>query len=654
MPRGLKAGSLKKPTKESVYSQLAAAKSYWGLRVAEQQIDYILYTMQEDINVPDGYNKVYPPSGNVIINTLADHVAADIPQMEVPQMNQSQSAELRSERVEKGLEAAIRKWVREETNNQIRTGVQNLGWAGMAVSQGPIFDKDAWGPEPLEEDFKNKEDFEEVREQYEITKKTIWPFWWRMVDPRYCFPDPGTIGKEWVILEYQRPVGGIKAQWPTFKGKLPQANAGSGTTSYQGTSINAGVGGQLGGGTSVGAYGTGGGFYLDTDYVPWIEYWDREWRVYIAAGEVIDISRHRYGKPPFQIRSAGLGNESSMPHEQFRSILFPARSLIRQEAAAMSQFDAMMRNTAWSQIITPLGSLFDQIVPGTVKQLRREDIELTKTVTELNPSVLTALGNEIEIIQAGIENATFPSVVRGVKAPGIGSGYGQNSLVAQARIRFGTVAASMESLLEEFFSDLLRCVENVVEEVVPVWNNRTTDAKLDPDDIRGYYHVKVTLNPKLPQDRANEIAIGMQLLQIGAIDMDTFLQEFAGFQQPEEMRARRMRDQILASPAMQEFLRLVTLDEMGITDWVTQKAATLGLDPLMVMQSLGILNPENGAGGTQPTQNAPGASMGAPSGNDILAGKPGTSAPNNMSSNGLDQRSVANAAGMGQLYGARG
>lgn len=642
-----KRAGYKKPIKDDVYGKLAAAKSYWGMRVTEQERDYLYYTLQQPVGVPEGFDVVYPPTGNTTITTLADHVSADIPQVEVPQANQSQKAELRSERVEKGLQAAIRKWLREASSNQVRTGVINMGWAGMAVSQGPIFDPKAWGEEPLREDFQTQDEFTEAKQEYEAVQRTVWPFWWRMIDPRYAFPDPGTVGKEWVILSFQRTVGSIKAQWPSFKGKIPKDSGDD----RGGSSTSTTIAGQLGGGTTVGAYGGGSGYYLDTDYVEWIEYWDKGWRMYLAAGEVIDVSEHRYTKPPFQIRSAGLGNESSLPHEQFRSVLYPARSLLDQEISAMSQFASMMRQTAWQQLVTPLGSLFDKIIPGTVKQLRREDIELTKNITTIEPGIVASLAQEIDIIQAGIEDATFPRVVKGQAAPGLRSGYGQNSLVAQARIRFGTVASSMESLLEEFFADLLRCVELVVEEKVPVWGPTRTglvDSVLDPADINGYYYVKVTLNPKLPSDRANEIAIGQQLLAMEAIDMDTFRQDFAGFQQPQELRVRVMRDKILNSPGMQEFLRLATLDELGITDWVMSNAQKLGIDPAIALQALGIMNTGGPGGpnaqGTPPAgAQPPGAGQsGGPSAGDILA-QPNSPGP------GLSQGEVARAAGAGSV-----
>ncbi len=636
-----------KPTIESVFNKMAAAKSYWGIRVMEQNTDYLHFTLQQQINVPDGFNTITPPSGYSIVAAAADHIAGDEPQVQIPVANIKKSAELRSERLEKSVQAALRRFEQESATNPVRTLATNLLWAGMGVSQGPLFDPDAWGDEPVRGDYESESGYDEAKDFYDTQKKVKWPFYWRIIDPRYCFPDPGTNGREWVILNYQRTVGEIKTQWPKWSPKISvQENA-------PGTALS----GMLGGGTGIGIYGTGGGSgtYLDTDVVEWVEYWDSKWRVYIAQNSVISITPHRYGKPPFQIRSAGLGNDSQLPHERFRSLLFPARSFLLQEIRAMCQLDAEMRKSAWTQMMTPIGSNFQSVMPGTVVRMRKEDIELTKAVTEYRPDVAQGLMQELEMIRSGLEDATYPSVVRGRQAKGIPSGYGQNSLVAQARVRFGPIAAAMESILSEFVSDFLRCVELVVEEPVPIWGPTTrgfVDQILKPEDIHGYYFNMVKINPKMPTDRASEVQIGAQLLQLQAIDLDTFIQDFAGYQQPEEMRTKIRGDQILASPEIQAFLKIATIHELGFLDWAKDISDKIGIPFESVIQSFGLGQPQGGT----PT-SPPGIRNVAPQG-PTVSGANGSLYPTQQSEpmpggpmDVASQAEVAQAAGTSQLRG---
>ncbi|MDE1822257.1 MAG: hypothetical protein KGI98_15570 [Euryarchaeota archaeon] len=592
------------PTRAMVFERLALAQQYWGQLHKEQMTDWFHFSLQQQVSVPDGFNVIRPATGYTICAAAADHIAGDGPQVLRPPKSRRQKDEESSERVQRALEAAQHRFAAEVQTNPVRSLVMSLMWGGMAVSQGPIYDPDAWGDEPVRGDFMAQGQdadtaYAQAKEDYEFVKQRRWPFYWRAVDPRWVFPDPGTIGKKWVILYYRRSVGEIKAQWPAWNGKLPASSDAGALGSPAFSSLS----GQLGGGTAPGSGSVGArGYYLDTDLVEWVEYWDSTHRIYIAANEVVDARAHKYGKPPFQIRSAGYGNDMGLPHEKFRSLIYPVRSLLEQEIRALCQFDAIMRQNAWPQIMTPIGSALKTLQPGTVVPMRPEDIAATKVLESLDPKIVEALANEIGIIQKGIEDGTYPGVVRGERAKGIPSGYGQQSLVAQARMRFGPPAAAMESLLAEFYSDFLACVENVVGEKVPIWGPTAKgflDEELDPDDIAGYYYTIVSLNPKMPMDRANEVAIGQGLLQLGAIDMDTFLKDFAGYPNPEQMRVQRMRDEILNQPTLKRIMELAAIDELGLLDWLMDQSKKVGVDPMQVMQAFGIMNevggrPQNG------------------------------------------------------------
>lgn len=559
------------------------AEQFWGTLHAEQETDHTMFRLSQVINVPEGYNRVRPSTGNSVVTTLADHVAGDMPQVKVPEANLSKVAERRSEKIEKFLQASYGRFLSSEPMNQVRTMAMNFGWAGMAVSQGPIFIPDIWGLTPERDQFDSAEEHEDALEEYESTKKMRWPFWWRMIDPRFSYPDPGTVGKEYVIIQYERTVASIRAQWPEWKGHI--------------------VNGQR---------------LRSSQRLHWIEGWSDTHRVYIAGGEMLDQQKHRYRKPPFQIRAAGFGDDTGEPHERFQSLLYPARSMINEQIRLWCQFDGYMRNAVWSTILTPENSALRAIKPGEIQYLKREDIDATKPLTETQPQVVNALLSAIEAVGSEIEDATYPSVVKGVRAKGVGSGYGQNSLAALGKIKFGSVGVSCSTLLQEFNEDYLRCVEMVVEESVPVWGPTKrgfVDFEIKPEDIGGYYYNVVTLNPKLPIDRANEIQIGAVLYNDGqgVIDAGTFLQDFAGYEQPDELRVKVLRDQVMRLPQIQQVMMLAALEETGMLKYVLQKAAEFGMDPMAMLQALGLLQAPQPAPGAPPvgTGGAAGALTGA-------------------------------------------
>ena len=223
-------------------------------------------------------------------------------------------------------------------------------------------------------------------------------------------------------------------------------------------------------------------------------------------------------------------------------------------------------------------------------------------------------------LDAAIQKATVPNVVQGIRARGIASGYGQNSLVAQAKVRYGAAARNLQALLEEFIVDLGRCIENVVGEDVPVWGHTRwgmVDSVLRPADIDGLRYVVVTINPKLPADRANEIEIGGVLLDRGVIDTDFYLQEYVGVEQPGEMRERVLRDRALQDPAIVRVRALAAALKGGYIDYVMEQAQSIGMDPGQLLSVLGFGNP---------SQQAPAQNQGAGAPQNVAAQRQGSQA----------------------------
>ena len=577
---------------EDVLQKYTSAENYWKPLHNEQETDHTIFELRLPVKAPQGFNVIYPPTGRTVVMTAADHVAGDSPKVQVPEAGLSKAAQDRSERLEKGLQAALYRAQTALLENPIRTAVVNALWAGQMVMQGPIFDPDAWGDEPIESEYEDGEQYTKDRDEYETNKKVNWPFYWKAVDPRYFFPGPGTCGKEWVIIHYERTAGEIKAQWPQWNGKM------KGTPSSDKP-------------------------LPEDTKVQWYEFWSKSTRIYMVGTEILDQRPHRYGKPPFQVRSAGYGNDSGIPEERFRSILWPARSLILAEIGAMSHRDALIRRTAWTQMVAAKGSGFDSLEPGTVKEIDEKylaDPNLIRSVTEIKPEAIVAVDNEIASLDFYIQKATFPDVVQGIRAKGISSGYGQNSLVAQAKVKYGAVAVNLKSLLEEFLVDLAHCIENVVEEPVPVWGHTKwgmVDAVLRPEDIDGLKYVVVNINPKLPADRANEIEMGGVLVDRGAIDLDTYIQDFVGYENPGEIRMKVMRDRALSSPEIQRVLSFAAALKGGYLDYVMNEATKLGIDPAALLSVLGFGNP---------SQQAPATNQGAGSPQNVAAQRQGQDA----------------------------
>ena len=563
------------PTKDTIMLRLREGERYWGVLHGAMDIDDQYFNLRRPVNAPAPYNEdiYYPATGNSIVITLADHVAGESPRIQVPEANEGLRAQGRSERLEKGYQAALSRFRETSRMDPIRALVISMGWAGMAVSKGPIFDPSAWGLLPERGKYDSEKGYDDALDEYEARKRTEWPFYWEVCDPRTVYPDPGTHGRNWVIVSYQRTVGDIAAQWPEWDKRVK----GMSKSDPQ---------------------------MPDDAKVDWVEYWDRHFRAYMVGGEfILEPKAHRYGKPPFQIRSSGLGKESGPPEDVYRSMLFPVRRPLDAEIRTKSQLSVMIRNTAWSTVLSVRNKGLTSIQPGQVVQMTdAESIAAVRPLTEYKPEVLSGIMAHSQSISADIEEGTYPQVVKGIKAKGISSGYGQNSLVAQAKVRFGPVAVSLQSMLTEFFSDFARCVELVVEEPVPVWGPLAggfVDVVLKPSDINGYYYNVVTVNPMIPGESAVAIQETEHLMALGLIDKSTASHR-AGIENPGEMYRLILRDKIMANPMFERIAAVEAAVQTGILDRVMEIAGQYGLDPLPFFQVLGL-----GVPGQQQTPGTP-------------------------------------------------
>ena len=604
------------PTKDLIVARKQEAERYWNPLHADMDRDDEYFNLKRKVSAPAPYDQdiIYPPTGNSIVITLADHVAGDSPQIRVPEANDTLKAQGRSERMEKGLQASLVRFREVKRMDPIRALVISAGWSGMLASKGPIFDPSAWGLKPERDDYRDESGYDSAMGEYEARKRTEWPFYWEICDPRTVFADPGTHGRNWVIVTYQRLVGDIAAQWPEWD----RRTAGMSKSDPP---------------------------MPEDSKVEWVEYWDRHHRAYMVGGDFIDGPReHRYGKPPFQIRASGLGKETGDPEEVYRSMLFPVRNLLDAQIKTKSQMSVIIRNTAWSTFLSVNNSGFTKMEPGKVVQMKDADsIRAVRSVTELRPEVAGAIEGHAQSIDSDIEEGTYPQVVKGIKARGIASGYGQNSLVAQAKVRFGPVAVALQSLLSEFFSDFLRCVETVVEEPVPIWGPLAggfVDAELDPKDINGYYFNIVTVSPKIPGEDAIALQEGEHLLSLGAIDMGTFSQRYAGVENPGEMHRLVLRDKIMNSP---EFVRMATIEaavQTGLIDRALDIAQQWGIDPSPLLQVLGF-----GVPGQQQMPNTPApANPANQAAQSTLAARPDSTAKAQPINQPGPQQAVRNAA----------
>lgn len=592
----------KQPKKDDVLSLIKQAEQYWGPLHLEQQIDYEIVNNLQSISVPAGYQAYYTGTGFAIVDTAAQHITGDIPQIDVPEANPSMEAQKRSERLEDGLRDAQYKIDQEATDDIRRTIVKNGLWSGMFVSKGPIFDAQAWGKIPLEAGYATSEDYKSALDQYEADKKLNWPIIRMAVDPRFVFPDPGTTGRKWVAVKSRRSVGSIRAQFTSWDGRTKGMSKGQDPMP-------------------------------DTQEVDFIEWWDEHFFGYFVGSELLDdkFYDHSYGQPPFQIRSAGYGIDTGTVEERFRSIIYPARGLLNAKIAILNQLIGITRRTAWPFGLVPDGFPINEMTPGKWLEYPEDKIALVRKLDEFDPQIVSHLMTLIQQIDSQIEHLTFPNVVAGFAVGGSRAGYLQNSLVAQAKVKFEPAIRNLTALEQDFWVALTGCVVNEIGEDLPIWGTTrwgSVDSTIRVADAKGLQHVKVNLTPKLPMDRANEIAIGQVLKQMEMITDAAFLSDFAGYSEPGKMLEAVRVEKALKDPAIQRVFTFAAFLETDYAQAVFDAADKLGIPKADLLKMLGFgaqpsLTAGNGQASGAPaniaeqmgqphTGNAPAAPVGAP------------------------------------------
>src|SRR5690348_1671628 len=274
------------------------------------------YNLDIPVATPRGIEFSAPPTAPSIVNDAADHLAGNWPEWTVKPLTESQTAEKDQERVQIALNAWFDLVAREFGKALHRTLAIHGGWSGMMAAR--IYVRDGW----------------------DMDKPTVDDFSWMPLDPRFVFPDPGSLGREYVIIRQRRTVGSIRQMWPDWEGQwYSPAGWGSWNTGPESRpKLNERL--------------------PDWMVMDFIEYWDDSVKCYISNGYPVfrevygrDVIPHGLGINPVIVKSAGYGDDTGEPHERFRSMLYYIFSMLEAEARLWTQYKWIVEDTAWPTIV---------------------------------------------------------------------------------------------------------------------------------------------------------------------------------------------------------------------------------------------------------------------------------------------------------------
>ncbi len=175
------------------------------------------------------------------------------------------------------------------------------------------------------------------------------------------------------------------------------------------------------------------------------------------------------------------------------------------------------------------------------------------------------------MVEADNDTGTFAAIMEGEQPQGVGSGYQAAILTGQARVRLeGTVNAA-EYMLTKNCTNVGILVRDVIEEPVTVFGfiagGDVESETVTPEDYKTTPSVFVRFDGKTPEERDRRIALGLQILQAGALPKPTVIKDFLDYD-PIEQRNIGLIEEMLANPLVREAMATAMVKDFGMEQYL--------------------------------------------------------------------------------------
>lgn len=277
-----------------------------------------------------------------------------------------------------------------------------------------------------------------------------------------------------------------------------------------------------------------------------------------------------YGFLPYITKYSGFGRETYEGRPKYKSVgLFTpqVKSMALAEARRFSQFDAIM-----SQLAFPIGMLplevdaesFDTS-PGALNFVPEEVFKNGDKIWVQAKIPGAEYMQSLGAISGQIERGTTQPTLRGAPVPGTDSAAQLGMYTSQSKLRLDSCQQALEDMVSEAMSRYLWFIDNVLKDNVSILTGDTDmqRAKIGPDQIRGRYDVIVKFMPNEELIKQQKLAIANDAIVKGGMSpYDAY--EYAGFDNPLALIARRMAWDVMNEPQMRRGMGKEMLKEWGI------------------------------------------------------------------------------------------
>lgn len=538
--------------------------------------------MENDADIPQGMEpeEVRAPIGYQVIERMVGTLTVERPHIHVPPRDQTGAAQAASSRVELATAAVFQEMPRQNDDDVWERFIESLladGWGCMRLMHAP----QVWSGYPDREDDEADKDYNDRVEEW--VRSAPLPFNWSWVDPLTIYPLWGELGLSAVLEIDQRDPLTLGTERFNNPGKIELSEL----TRQHSTSGS----------------------------VEFAQLWTEDTLTYWVNGEVVHHQIHTYRRPPYII-ARGVTTSSPDPEKAGLSILYPVRHILPYLDRLLSQKATAVRMWCWPTPIFRAAADTDpkktvNVDPGKTVVLKPRE-ELSFLVWQGNaPDV----ERQVAQIMDMVDRATISQSMYGESYAG-DSGYLVNQLIAAARMKFRPLVAHAERAKEQLVQLLWDIVETQIQRPLYVYTtNKSEDGKkergwiaLDPDDIKGYRQVRVTVNPLLPTDTYARTSRVLAELNGGVRSVRSAMEEI-GIEQPDMMLDEIQLDRWLQQPQVQEVMIQEIIERFGILEKAKQSqvsaANMMGMFPNMppALQQAIMAGQMGGMGQAMPNPN---------------------------------------------------
>ena len=512
---------MKNPTVDKIIKERGLREMYYGTLHEIQRTDDDFYELVYDAHIPDklGYTQKTPKTAREWVETGVRHFTMDNPRAIVPAEGRSDAAKQRAAILETFYNAWLEKMI-----IQLKQGVRK------ELKRGEVFLK-LWIDDRYYAIDTSPKDYN--KEETEDMALTYFPLITTLPDPINVFCSPAHNGLQPVdVIEYyDMTVSEVE--------NLCERNGWTWTNKDNKES---------------------------TKTVKWTSYYDDKYRCFLVddepilktIGAVRGLQTNILGFCPYIHIPSGLGDTSyeGKPEYQYRSIIYPQRDMIELWTRALNQADAITAKFAWPvvKIHGTSEAAVKALFPDGVLKIDPDkpiiDTEDAQVTFEQGQATPPQVYQHLAMLQEQAE----PSPVLGGRSPsGVYSGTHFQSELSQAKPQYKDPLKNFEDGLSEFLGLGARAIDKVIKHSISVRGGKGVK-QIGPDDIKGYYYVKVAMQAELPEATDMRKNMGENYHKSNILPLREVHTKYFDYsdEEAEDLEAEMVKERFLSNPVVEE------------------------------------------------------------------------------------------------------